>query len=135
MVLLWKLPGILLVPVVLSRLVHNLACDVLHSFGIPIVCCGVQVSLSSGSGARRLAEARCRAAIQLLLVQACGEVYASHAPRLPQAAAILMLDALAAVAEHARGIDADLDLRRDLAAAQAAGKVRPCGNLLALLAQ
>jgi hypothetical protein len=81
------------------------------------------VSLSSGSGARRLAEARCRAAIQLLLVQACGEVYASHAPRLPQAAAILMLDALAAVAEHARDIDADLDLRRDLAAAQAAGKV------------
>lgn len=82
-----------------------------------------QVSLSSGSGARRLAEARCRAAIQLLLVQACGEVYASHAPRLPQAAAILMLDALAAVAEHARDIDADLDLRRSLAAAQAAGKV------------
>ncbi|CAL8462959.1 g2493 [Coccomyxa elongata] len=88
-----------------------------------------QVSLSSGSGARRLAEARCRAAIQLLLVQACGEVYASHAPRLPQAAAILMLDALAAVAEHARDIDADLDLRRSLAAAQAAGKV-PEGKLL-----
>ncbi len=84
---------------------------------------GKQVSLASGSGARRLAEARCRAAIQLLLVQACGEVYASHAPRLPQAAAILMLDALAAVAEHARDIDADLDLRRSLAAAQAAGKV------------
>ena len=87
----------------------------------------LQVSLSSGSGARRLAEARCRAAIQLLLVQACGEVYASHAPRLPQAAAILMLDALAAVAEHARDVDADLDLRRDLAAAQTAGKV--CSHL------
>ncbi len=82
-----------------------------------------QVSLSSGSGARRLAEARCRAAIQLLLVQACGEVYARHAPRLPQAAAILMLDALGAVAEHARDIDADLDIRRSLAAAQTAGKV------------
>ena len=43
-----------------------------------------QVSLAAGAGARRLAEARCRAAVQLLLVQACGEVYVSHAPRLPQ---------------------------------------------------
>ncbi len=130
------------------------------------------MSLSSGSGARRLAEARTRAAIQLLLVQACGEVcsavsplllfpglacyffwcmqqmpeqacmcrhaltrvcvlparatlqvYAAHSPRLPQAAAILMLDALAEIAQHARDIDADLALRRDLAAAQAEGKV------------
>ncbi len=86
----------------------------------------MQVSLASGSGARRLAEARCRAAIQLLLVQACGEVYAAHSPRLPQAAAILMLNALGAVAEHARSIDADLQLRRDLAAAQAEGKVGCC---------
>ena len=51
------------------------------------------------------------------------QVYAAHSPRLPQAAAILMLDALAEVAEHSRDIDADLALRRDLAAAQAEGKV------------
>ena len=43
-----------------------------------------QVSLAAGAGARRLAEARCRAAVQLLLVQAGGEVYVAHAPRLPQ---------------------------------------------------
>lgn len=49
-----------------------------------------------------------------------------HSPRLPQAAAILMLNALGAVAEHARSIDADLQLRRDLAAAQAEGKVGCC---------
>ncbi len=43
-----------------------------------------QVSLVAGAGARRLAEARCRAAVQLLLVQAAGEIYVAHAPRLPQ---------------------------------------------------
>jgi brefeldin A-inhibited guanine nucleotide-exchange protein len=85
----------------------------------------MQVSLSDGSGARRLAEARCRAAIQLLLVQASGEVYAAHSPRVPQAAVISMLDALATVAEHARNIDADLDLRKSLAAAQIEDQVVP----------
>lgn len=81
------------------------------------------MTLSQGSGARRLAEVRCRAAIQLLLVQASGEVYAAHSQRLPQAAAILMLDALADMAQHARDVDADLDMRRQLAAAQAESKV------------
>ena len=83
-----------------------------------------QVTLAQGSGARRLAEVRCRAAIQLLLVQASGEIYAAHSQRLPQAAAILMLDALADMAQHARSVDADLGMRRDLAAAQAESKVR-----------
>jgi hypothetical protein len=46
-----------------------------------------QVSLVAGAGARRLAEARCRAAVQLLLVQASGEIYVAHAPRLPQVGA------------------------------------------------
>lgn len=49
------------------------------------------MSLAAGAGARRLAEARCRAAVQLLLVQACGEVYVSHAPRLPQVGLTLTL--------------------------------------------
>lgn len=83
----------------------------------------VQVTLAQGSGARRLAEVRCRAAIQLLLVQASGEIYAAHSQRLPQAGAILMLDALAEMAQHARDVDADLDMRRLLAAAQAESKV------------
>lgn len=83
----------------------------------------MQVTLAQGSGARRLGEVRCRAAIQLLLVQASGEIYAAHSQRLPQAAAILMLDALADMARHARQVDADLDMRRQLAAAQAESKV------------
>ena len=87
------------------------------------VCWAVQVTLAQGSGARRLAEVRCRAAIQLLLVQASGEIYAAHSQRLPQAGAILMLDALAEMAQHARDVDADLDMRRLLAAAQADSKV------------
>ena len=82
-----------------------------------------QVTLAQGSGARRLAEVRCRAAIQLLLVQASGEIYAAHSQRLPQAGAILMLDALADMAQHARNVDADLDMRRLLAAAQVESKV------------
>ena len=46
----------------------------------PAVQCLCDVS---GLFCLRLAEACCRAAVQLLLVQACGEVYVSHAPRLP----------------------------------------------------
>ena len=89
-----------------------------------------QVTLAQGSGARRLAEVRCRAAIQLLLVQASGEIYAAHSQRLPQAAAILMLDALSDMAQHARDVDEDLDMRRDLAAAQAESKVsRSCHSV------
>ena len=82
------------------------------------------MTLAQGSGARRLAEVRCRAAIQLLIVQASWEIYAAHSQRLPQAGAILMLDALAAMAQHARAVDADLDMRRLLAAAQVESKVR-----------
>ena len=43
--------------------------------------------------------------------------------RLPQAAAILMLDALSTMAAHARDVDADLELRSSLAAAQIEGQV------------
>ena len=60
------------------------------------------------------------------------QVYAAHSPRLPQAAAVLMLDALAQIAQHARDVDADLALRRDLAAAQAEGKVGCFGSLLGM---
>ena len=88
----------------------------------------VQVTLAQGSGARRLAEVRCRAAIQLLLVQASGEIYAAHSQRLPQAGAILMLDALADMAQHARDVDADLDMRRLLDASQVESKVHPSPN-------
>lgn len=61
-----------------------------------------------------------------LNVPACApaQIYAAHSPRLPQAAAVLMLDALADMAGHARDTDADLTLRQNLAAAQADGKVR-----------
>lgn len=167
----------------------------------------LQVSLSSGSGARRLAEARCRANIQLLLVQvwsmadsrpellhaislpalhsrstmphlsdlcwlrsdppldchavagmpapvgpaashasdfmvmsfwprhwwqlpgvilswqACGEVYATHAARLPQPAVVTMLNMLQTITAHARDLDSDVHARHTLAAAQAHDQV------------
>ena len=57
-------------------------------------------------------------------MQASGEIYAAHSQRLPQAGAILMLDALADMAQHARDVDADLNMRRLLAAAQAESKAR-----------
>ncbi len=80
---------------------------------------GVQFSLSEGAGARRLTEVRSRAAVQLLLVQACGEIYSQFSGKLNQAATILMLDTLSGIASHAGDLDADVALRRTLARMQA----------------
>jgi hypothetical protein len=81
-------------------------------------------SLGAGAGARRLAEVHVRASIQLLLVQACSEVYAQRSRLLPPGAAVLLLDTLKGIASHAASVDADAGLRHSLLLAQAADKVR-----------
>jgi hypothetical protein len=81
-------------------------------------------SLGGGAGARRLAEVHVRSGIQLLLVQACSEVYAQHSKVMPPPAAVLLLDTLKGMASHAAAVDADAGLRHSLLLAQAADKVR-----------
>lgn len=80
-------------------------------------------SLGQGAGARRLAEVHVRAAIQLLLVQACSEVYTQHSRLMPPGAAVVLLDTLRGIANHAASVDADGGLRHSLLLAQAADKV------------
>lgn len=80
-------------------------------------------SLGEGAGARRLAEVHVRAAIQLLLVQACSEVYTQHSRILPPAATVALLDVLRGIASHAASVDADAGQRHSLLLAQAADKV------------
>ncbi len=80
-------------------------------------------SLGGGAGARRLAEVHIRAAIQLLLVQACSEVYTQHSRIMPAAATVALLDVLRGIASHAASVDADAGLRHSLLLAQAADKV------------
>ncbi|KAL0026445.1 hypothetical protein WJX79_010345 [Trebouxia sp. C0005] len=82
-----------------------------------------QWSLSEGAGSRRLGEVRTRAAIQLLLVQACGEIFHVHSRRLAPDAVTGILDVVRQLADHARQVDKDMGLRRQLAAAQAHDKV------------
>jgi brefeldin A-inhibited guanine nucleotide-exchange protein len=82
-------------------------------------------SLGTGAGSRRLGEVKCRAGTQLLLAQACGEVYAAHSRSLPTAAAVSLLDVLQSIAQHATLVDADVGLRHSLAVAQAADGVLP----------
>ena len=81
-------------------------------------------SLGQGAGARRLAEVHVRASIQLLLVQACSEVYTQHSRTMPPPAAVLLLDVLKGMASHSASLDADVGLRHSLLLAQAADKVR-----------
>jgi len=80
-------------------------------------------SLGKGSGARRLSEVKCYAGTQLLLAQACGEVYAAHSRSIPTPAAIVFLRILHDVAERAIEVDADVGLRHSLLMAQAADSV------------
>ena len=84
----------------------------------------LQWSLSEGAGSRRLGEVRTRAAIQLLLVQACGEIFHVHSRRLAPDAITGILDVVRQLADHARQVDKDMALRRQLAAAQAHDKVQ-----------
>lgn len=72
-----------------------------------------------------MAEVHVRSGIQLLLVQACSEVYAQHSKVMPPPAAVLLLDTLKGMASHAAAVDADAGLRHSLLLAQAADKVPP----------
>ena len=83
----------------------------------------LQWSLSEGAGARKLAEVRTRAAVQLLLVQACGQVFHHHSSRMSQDATCALLQVVQQVAQHAREVDADMHLRQTLAEVQAQDKV------------
>jgi len=51
----------------------------LHTHGPAAVCC----CSGQGAGARRLAKFRCKAAVQLLLVQGCTEVYSKQYGFMP----------------------------------------------------
>ena len=80
-------------------------------------------SFGTGAGSRRLSELKIHASTQLLLAQACGEVYAAHSRTLPTAAAVSLLDVLQRISEHATRVDADAGLRYSLSMAQAADGV------------
>ena len=80
-------------------------------------------SIGAGSGARRLAEVRCRARTQLLLAQAIGGIFESCEAHLPTSTAAAMLDCLYDAAEHALLVDGDFGLRQSLRVAYAADGV------------
>lgn len=80
-------------------------------------------SLGDGAGARKLSEIQCRASVQLLLAQACGEVYSAHSRNMPKASAIALLDILKGISEFSIKLDADEGLRHSLLMAQAADNV------------
>lgn len=54
----------------------------------------------------------------MLLVQACGEIWASHGHRLEQQAVIVLLDVLYLIRSNAQAVNGDGNLRRELALAQ-----------------
>ncbi|KAI8465270.1 MAG: hypothetical protein J3K34DRAFT_525495 [Monoraphidium minutum] len=80
-------------------------------------------TLREGVGMRRLARFRVHAGVQLLLVQAMGEVYGRDTGRMPARVVLQLADALAAVGEHARAANTDGPLRRRIAALQAEDRV------------
>jgi len=83
----------------------------------------VAYTLREGLGARRLGRFRCHASVQLLLTQACGELYGRAHRHMGPAPTRRLLDAVAGVAANARRQNADGGLRRRLAAAQLADGV------------
>ena len=94
----------------------------------------MQAYLESASGSRMLSLVRCRATVQLLLVQTCGDVHSQHWQRIPTSALLTMLDLLQFISDTSRDLDADMDLRRQLASRQAEGQVRSLTASLGIMA-
>ncbi|ESW06891.1 hypothetical protein PHAVU_010G085000 [Phaseolus vulgaris] len=61
-----------------------------------------------------LTDAKCRAAVQLLLIQAVTEIYAMYRSHLPAKAMLVLFDALHAIALHAHQINNNTILRSKL---------------------
>ncbi|KAK8941983.1 Brefeldin A-inhibited guanine nucleotide-exchange protein 2 [Platanthera guangdongensis] len=61
-----------------------------------------------------VADAKCRAAIQLLLIQAVMEIYATYRAQLSAKMTIILFEASHTVASHAHNINSDNDLRLKL---------------------
>jgi len=80
-------------------------------------------TLGSGVGARRLAELKCRASVQLLLAQACGELYAAHSQHIDSPLLVRVLDILEEISERCVQVDGNMGLRESLALAQTADGV------------
>eukprot|EP00889_Picochlorum_renovo_P003417 jgi/Picre1/30447/NNA_005811.t1 len=82
-------------------------------------------SLGDGAGARRLSEIRCKSSVQLLLAQACGEVYASHSQSIQHSATVKLLDLLDDICRRCIDVDGNTGLREALSMAQSADNVSP----------
>ncbi|GMH32506.1 hypothetical protein BSKO_00340 [Bryopsis sp. KO-2023] len=76
-------------------------------------------TLRFGIGSRRLLEVRSRGAVQLLLVQAVGEIYASSGAKMDPKLMLQLLRTLKTISDHARAVDSDQNLRQGLAVLQA----------------
>lgn len=61
-----------------------------------------------------ISDAKCRAAVQLLLIQAVTEIYNMYRPRLSAKNTLVVFDAVHAVAFHAHKINSDVTLRSKL---------------------
>ena len=80
-------------------------------------------TLESGAGARRLAELRCRASVQLLMAQACGELYAAHPQSINVTSMTKILDLLEQISSRCVQINGNMGLRESLSLAQTADNV------------
>ncbi len=81
-------------------------------------------SLREGIGARRLTKFRSQAAVQLLLMQSCSDVYIRQHKHMPQGSVSDVMRTLDWIASNARDVDSDTALRKRLAMQQAEDKVR-----------
>lgn len=75
-------------------------------------------TLRHGVGSRRLSEVRCRAAVQLLTVQAIGEIYKIHHLALDAPLLQKLILSLETISLHSRKVDTDIQIRQFLAVQQ-----------------
>ncbi|XP_068635928.1 brefeldin A-inhibited guanine nucleotide-exchange protein 2-like [Aristolochia californica] len=80
----------------------------------PVVLDDDMESLRAQSLHFAITDAKCRAAVQLLLIQAVMEIYTAYRSQLSAKNTIVLLEALHAVASHAHSINSNINLRLKL---------------------
>jgi len=86
-------------------------------------------SLTEGSGARRLANLKCKIAVQVLLAKCVGETYQSFKGHFASAAKVALLDLLKDMVRESKAVNLDIEQRARLIALQANCDLEPNGGL------
>ena len=86
-------------------------------------------SLTEGSGARKLANLKCKISVQILLAQSIGNIYTALKSKSATSSKLVLLSLLKDIVQKTKSINLDIEQRGSLIALQEKGEVEPSSRL------